>query len=269
MKTTSRDYYTIPGTDIEVELPYAPDCIMEYHAPIIRITDDHIKVGYLAHDDSCENPLADDDSAGHIYEARRHGPTLRDYERELALGDYEGRERNPYAVLLDVYEHSGIAYSLNGEGMQCRFDTASGGACWVPSKALRDEIKRRGAVYQKGDVNELRDGTFEVRTLREDLLGYDDTVRPHFQHRYEAFELLIQLEPLHWRDLATAEQIAARELAKQAAEQYTDWCNGRCYGVVVATYDKSGEAVDHDACWGYVGDDSALDALKGAMKEGA
>ena len=87
MKTVFRTFYTIPGTDIEVELPYEPDCVMEYHEPIIRVTDDHIEVGYLAHDDSCENPLADDDYAGHIYEARRHGPPLRDYDRELALGD--------------------------------------------------------------------------------------------------------------------------------------------------------------------------------------
>jgi hypothetical protein len=205
-QTHSRTTYTIPGTDIEVELPVTPDSIMDFKAPLVRITDDQIILGYLAHDDDCENPLEDDEYAGYIYEARRRGKTLRDYERALALGDFEDDERDPYAVLLDVYEHGGISYSLAGAGMQSQFDTARGGAVWVPGDLLRKDIE------------------------------------------------------------AHADPMArARECAKIDAEQYTDWCNGNCYSIVVVTYDKKGQQIDWNTCSGYVGDDNAYEALQGAM----
>lgn len=43
--------------------------------------------------------------------------------------------KNYYIFPLDCYEHSGIMFSLLGEGMQCKFDTAKN--CWfiaVPKK---------------------------------------------------------------------------------------------------------------------------------------
>jgi hypothetical protein len=146
MKTHTHTYthtsttYTIPDLDIEVELPFTPDLIMEYKEPLVRITDDKIILGYLAHASDCANPCEDDNYMGHIYDCRRHSRTLKDYERALGLGDFDGEPRNPYAVLLDVYEHGGISYSLSGQGAQCQFDTARGGAVWVPSEELKKEL---------------------------------------------------------------------------------------------------------------------------------
>lgn len=45
-----------------------------------------------------------------------------------------------YTVMLDVYEHGGVAYSVSGSGMQCRFDTARGGAVWVAGEARVAEL---------------------------------------------------------------------------------------------------------------------------------
>jgi hypothetical protein len=57
----------------------------------------------------------------------------------------EARKRgeigNPYAVSLDVYEHGGVMYSVSGEGMQCRWDTARGGAVWVPDDSCKQHIE--------------------------------------------------------------------------------------------------------------------------------
>lgn len=341
MKTTTRETYTIPGTDIEVELPYKPSFIMEHKEPLIRVAEDKVIVGYLADDSNCENPLTSCDGTGRIYECRRHSDTLRNYEEALGLYDggpnlelvdeeavtqaglhlilndplekeaalercldqyakegdesdedflrrildspselecvlddvdrlrlalwREGRNNgtigDKHAVLLDVYEHSGISYSLSGDGMQCQWDTARGGAVWVPDKYAREEIVRRGEVYRKGDVNELKSGKFEVRTLR-DATSYTNVTHPDFENWHEAFAYLAGLAVTYQRDQITAEQIAAREIAKSAAEEYTSWCNGDCYGVVVAIFDRYGEILDEDACWGYIGDDYAYQALQ-------
>lgn len=275
--------YTIPGTEIEVELPYKPDSIMDFKEPLVRITDDEIILGYLVHDPDCANPLEDCDGMGAIYEARRHGSTLSDYEKALGLADggpdlglvdedaaveeavrriladktetaraadycrqhwdqpdgrgddrfvedcldslnelapifdtdallremwEEGRKNgtigSKYAVMLDVYEHGQVKYSLSGQGMQCRWDTARAGATWVPDQCCLEHIE----------------SYLEAERMAE-----------------------------------------AQKCAKAAAEEYTNWCNGECYGVVVVTYDEAGAQLSEDACWGYVGGDYAYETL--------
>jgi hypothetical protein len=108
----------------------------------------------------------------------------------------------------------------------------------------------------------MRDGRYKVQTLNETLLQYSSDEHPFFAHWHEAFEYLQQAATTNLRDLDTAEHIAARELAKQAAEQYTAWRNGDCYGVVVVTYDKQGEELEQDAVWGFVGADHAWASLE-------
>ena len=51
-----------------------------------------------------------------------------------------GEVGNPLAVILDVYEHSGIMFSVSGYGPQCQWDTSSGGALWVPDDVAHDCI---------------------------------------------------------------------------------------------------------------------------------
>ena len=48
------------------------------------------------------------------YDVAREGPSLG-FRRKLECGT---------AVILSCYEHSGVMWSLRGEGMRCRFDTA-------------------------------------------------------------------------------------------------------------------------------------------------
>lgn len=73
-----------------------------------------------------------------------------------------------------------------------------------------------------------------------------------------------------------------RELAAQACETYTDWCNGEVYGYIIEVYavrlDDSGEVCEdrdvyqalgeplyEDACWGHVGSEWALKATREAV----
>ena len=48
-------------------------------------------------------------------------------------------------------------------------------------------------------------------------------------------------------------KLEAIECAKQACEEYTSWCNGECYGIIIAWYDAEGDLLNTDACWGYIG----------------
>lgn len=261
--TTTYTHTLKDGTELELELPFDPSPIMEYKDVLELETDTAVTIGYLADDTDCANPLEDCDGMGHIYECRRHGKTLRDYEQALGLAD---GGPNPHAVPIDVHEHGQVAYHVNS-GAGPDWDVARAGAVWVPDGCARDELLRRAAVYRKGDIIEMRtqgsnSRPYAVRTLGAEALKYDDTVHPAFEHWRDAFQYLDTLDPPHQRDQAAAEQTAARELAAQACETYTDWRNGNCYGVVVVTYDKaSGEETAHDAVWGFIGDDDAYASL--------
>lgn len=69
---------------------------------------------------------------------------------------------NPDAVFLDVYDHSGQAWSISGGGMQCRWDTSSGAGAWVPDKYLLEQIE--------SDVKEGKDRRTQCRLYAEQFL---------------------------------------------------------------------------------------------------
>lgn len=51
-----------------------------------------------------------------------------------------GIATDPKVVVLDVYSHSGETWSFTGGGEQCRFDTARGAGCLLPSDAMRKQL---------------------------------------------------------------------------------------------------------------------------------
>lgn len=254
---------------------------------------DGTKIGYLVHDSDCENPL-DQDGNGAIYTRHRHADreTLRKFQEALGLdsdwqpdfelisetdlvaaiqaditasceneimsrdlwekcvfhcteyfgpvagvmplehvltcldseneltpvvdvpsyqkklwdkGIGEGTIGNKYAVILDVYEHGQVAYRLSGEAPSCRWDTARGGAVWVPDVCA--------------------------------VLNFED------------------------KNLSLEENRAkAREYSKSCVEEYTNWCNGDCWGVCI---EKDGEELE--MMWNIIGREYALKELKEAF----
>jgi len=55
---------------------------------------------------------------------------------------------------------------------------------------------------------------------------------------------------------ATPEQYI--EIARALCEEFTSWCNGDVYGVVHVTLDLiTGDEIDTESCWGYIGSDYA------------
>lgn len=56
------------------------------------------------------------------------------------------------------------------------------------------------------------------------------------------------------------------EQAESACREYTAWCNGDCWGVIVVTCEADGTMADSDECWGYIGSEYAEQTMKEQME---
>lgn len=200
---------------------------------------------------------------------------------------------NPFAVSLDVYEHGGVSYSLTGRGMQCRFDTASCGAVWVPDETLEHDLWTDVLAFEGVTVAEkpsLHAWT-EPETGRDYGAGIKKTyalvtpaVFTAMQAQtvigsYPTFSAAKAAALMHlggtWDSLAAldAARPKALQFAAQACEEYTKWCNGECYAYFVEIWklvtdedgDTLGKCVDNDSCTGFIGFTYAEEELQQAM----
>lgn len=86
---------------------------------------------------SCADSGDDEDQGYDMYV-----PSLDDVLNVAELVDAIPNEvKNPHAILLSVYDHGGRVYSLLGQGMNCQWDTAHGGAILVPSNECVEAAK--------------------------------------------------------------------------------------------------------------------------------
>lgn len=183
-------------------------------------------------------------------------------------------------VVLDCYQHSGVAWSISGEGMQCRFDTASGAGVWVPDDCTREEIQRRGEkVYAFGSVVELRGLMGGKRKpflyKLDDQFGGVESMRfDTWSEAFEAFQGYIKHHKLRLPKKKSEREAciergrtrARVEIARSGVELYNDYLNGNVFGIVIATFEvgEDGEPVhiEDDSVWGFFGDDDAYQSLK-------
>ena len=93
-----------------------------------------------------ENPFEDWDAMGKFYHWKDHGQDELLKYCELLGYDPDTREEigkeHPDAVRIDKYEHSGVSYSVSGEGYYCRWDTSSTWAVWFPDDCLKEDLTR-------------------------------------------------------------------------------------------------------------------------------
>jgi hypothetical protein len=180
----------------------------------------------------------------------------------------EGQIGDPDAVSLDVYEHSGVMYSVSGHGMQCQFDTAQSGAVWVPEDEARAEIDRRAPVYQFGEIQSFRSGGVERFKFVIDNTGIESA---EFTNWGDCFaEARKMTDGMRSDNTSLGRRRAAVELAESACEIYTDFVNGSVYGVVIEVHervdgaDKETELTDDSdvAVFGFYGSNTAEDELR-------
>lgn len=192
---------------------------------------------------------------------------------------------DPDYVLLDCYSHGGEAWSISGQGMQCRWDTACGAGVWVPDDSAREEIDRRAPVYAFGCVK--NNGSWTRGSGRKRYYAQVDEqfgsfMSPQFNEWHEAFEWLSTKsagikQPIRKADLKAhtlkGRLRAASELANSTLQDYNDWLSGSNYGVIIAEFQNVGSTenpiwnlLDSDDCWGYIGDSYAMEEAVSAVE---
>ena len=124
------------------------------------------------------------------------GSDFKTVEQVWADARAAGRIGNPYAVLLSCYEHGGVVWKIQGEGMNCRWDSSNAAAVWVPDDCAKDEIEAR--VQQELDS---RGGEW-------DSLDQRDSAVLTILHNY----------------------------ARSCVEMYSNWAMGYVYYIVVVRY---------------------------------
>jgi hypothetical protein len=117
-----------------------------------------------------------------------------------------------YAVPLDVYDHSSIHYSVAGEGVQRLWDTAQGGAVWVPDEECLTDIESHPGDQRTAQARALARSACQVYTayVNGDVYGIvletyerdgegwvpisEDSCWGYFEHAYAAEEMQRQAE---------------------------------------------------------------------------
>lgn len=190
------------------------------------------------------------------------------WERAVAAGTIG----NPLAVMLDVYEHGGIVYSVSGRGMQCRWDTSRGGAVWVPNACAEENI-RYNVLHRLG-MGEVQ--WFGACGSKDDplharySLDGGNTWVGNFAKWSQAMDAMVaasgqQIDPSELHSLLRAE---AEKYCAGVLDEYNAWVNGDVYGVVVYVIDRhTGVRMNDksDECWGFIGRDYAEETLENAI----
>lgn len=113
---------------------------------IIKKTEKGYEAKYLAYDTEPTNPFENDEGLGNFYHWKDYGREQLKKYCELLGYDIDTREKIRedclLAVRIDKFEHSGIVYSVTGEGYQCRWDTSHSWAVWYPNEILLEDIYR-------------------------------------------------------------------------------------------------------------------------------
>ena len=290
-----RTAYIVLHNGREFEVQCEPSGVTE--PTIEELPNGKVVIGYLSHDEDCSNPIEDSDGSGRILrgDTRAHRNAINE---ALGLDQYGHRDEdltpNPLAVLLDKFEHGQSQwYVSTGRDNVCDpggWDTSICAGVWIPddsclehirytaiSKLLPEGVKVAYESTSNPDGTAIRrppregekpyftDGTcIDERYHNVITITYPDGMKKggykNFVTAYQAAARKLRVK-LDKEAIAKGERLVAEECARQACASYTDWVNGECYGWAVDVFDKAGERIDHDSCWGIVGDKYANEEM--------
>lgn len=204
------------------------------------------------------------DKLGELDYLLRESEADNAWERAYAKGELG----DPLAVLLDIYEHSGVSYSVAGGGMQCGWDTSNGAAVWVPDACAKNNI--RHTVLKGLGIGEVK--WFGACGSKEDplharySLDGGSTWNGNFANWEQALSAMVAASDrkLDAGELQKLMAEEAHKYCKSTLESYNDWANGNVYGVKLYVIDReTGECIDEltNECWGYIGHSYAEETL--------
>ena len=177
---------------------------------------------------------------------------------------------NPLAIKLDIYEHSGVSYSISGEGMQCRWDTSRCAAVWVPDACAEENILTN--ALRKLEVGEVRWFGSLAATGSTLNAGFSIDNGITWVKGFNSWSQCLQAlqdashEKIPKEALLRTMQECAEDYARGVIKEYSAWCNGDVYGVCTTVINReTGEVTQEDACWGFIGWNYAETELHGNM----
>lgn len=197
-----------------------------------------IIVGYLCYDQDCSNPLADCDGMGKIFTKHDDRSFLR----------YVGRNEDGDPIL---DEQGDILARLRGvdelDGDHETLETML--AMW--NEAL--EQGKVGSPYAV-PLDEAYRSSYREWSGR----GTIDAVWVPDPSLYEHINSFPEEE----------RKLEARRCFEAALEEYNNWAEGDCYGVVIDVFRREHkddpyerDSKEHEACWGFIGRDYAEETL--------
>lgn len=212
-------------------------------------------VGYLAHDENAESPLASFNCNGMIYDRRPEHGTAYEFWQHVNSDPVKhwmseqvrsSMYWHPYlSVLLDVYVHSCEVWRVTNSGKAFpdeRWDVLFAAGIWVPDNCCKEDIN---ILAWKSLV-----GSKDLHTLC-DL-------------KAEAARRSLNISKT---ELRAARRKAAIDMATSAVADWSEWSAGNCYGVCLEWFDAQKTCVSSEDDWGYIGAQHALDGLTDAMRQ--
>lgn len=189
-----------------------------------------------------------------------------------------GKIGNPLAQEVDIYEHSGISYTLSGQGMLCRWDTTPAGAVWVPDACAEENIRYNvlsnlgvGIVRYFGAVGSVDDPCHARFSLDGGVTWVGEAESWNWTQATEAM-IKASGRNIDQGEMLRLMQSEARNYAKSCIETYSQWANGETYGRVIYVIDRTtGLLLDEhdDETWGFIGMDHAEEDLESSLLSAA
>ena len=263
------------GEELELLLPTA-DAPDNATVRFEELPNGNIVLGYLLQDDSGAGSPLEDDGAGRLltYEHDRSR-----FFKALRLDQYGQPDLSPYldedelnAEVGDAHKAALAKWQATDNPMchQCLWDTSRNAGVWMPDDYCREDILFRAA--QRSLPERIEVGYAPHGNVINSI-GYtlpDGTKQGGFKSYQEALQAGREALGLPQPDadkLRAETYKVAEEMARSLCEQYNSWCNGDVYGVVTVVYSPTGELVEEDSCWGYVGHEYAIDSRDENMKQ--
>lgn len=254
-------------------------CSGEYETK--ETTDGRLVVGWLEQDDGAENPLNISDGVGKIEELRRHGglgnagddDNVVCEKLDIKWSDLTQAQKEAVETLAGVlYEEdifSGVPLlggNVHGPGTFCLdvCDKEDATHVWIPDDESLDQARRQAAKSLRCpeiEVVETAVCAADPAHRRDWKLSVNGEL---FDDWHEATMFLESLcNPSGFRKAFRAALI---EQCEGILEAYVKWCNGEVYGVITEVFNlETGEHLEEDSCWGYIGYDYAKQELKERM----
>lgn len=219
-------------------------------SPIVReLTNGIIVVGYLAHDDSPSNPLKDCDGMGDIVAFNQ-----RDF-------GFDGTDRPDVQELADELLEEDAVEIAGGEDLD---DYEAAEKAVMPAWFDRyNTVDYVALNYNEHDNSEPYSIAAETAEGLLELIQGGYRSHPEYQWEPDKYLLKDYLEPIKDPQKRRAK---ALEFCQQALESYNKYCTGDVWGVVVVWFDKDGDEIDSDSCWGFLGLDYAEECLEEEME---